>query len=81
LQTGLGSHKSDSSASSRDKADEAFEREQTAALRSRVDAIITGVVLVVGKIYQLEMKEKGGQSAPRKLLVSVSSIRPDDGFF
>jgi hypothetical protein len=44
------------------------------ALRSRVDAMIIGVILVVGTIYQLEMKEKGGQSAPRKLLVSISQV-------
>jgi hypothetical protein len=55
-------------------ADEAFEREQIAALRSYVDAIITKVTLVLGKIYQLEMKEKGGQWVPRKLLVSISRV-------
>lgn len=55
-------------------ADEAFEREQIAALRSCVDAIITRVTLVLGKIYQLEMKEKGGQWVPRKLLVSISQV-------
>lgn len=43
-------------------------------LRSCADAIITGVILVVGKIYQLGMKEKEGQSAPRKLLVSISQV-------
>jgi hypothetical protein len=44
------------------------------ALRPCVDAIMSGVILVVGKIYQLEMKEKRGQSAPRKLLVSISQV-------
>jgi hypothetical protein len=44
------------------------------ALRSCVDAIMSGVVLVVGKIYQLEMKKKGGNQPLEKLLVSISLV-------